>query len=300
MPLSIRVNHTFVAILLFLLAPQSSNCRMASRTSDQQGIDTTGTASHGESPTMSDRDRAGLRGPVEQCTEETITLPGPTYPGMRHISTTKYDPTGRILQITFIHPDGSKSSGSHTYDSQGRLLKTTWSQPSGPPNETNYTYDEKGRLIGITGDGEPRESSTFQYDDQGHKVRIVSSELEPSSSGTHGPGAVGFDVRNDDLLVPAPVGGYVKTVFNERDQPTESQVYEANGHLTSRLVRRYDAKGRLAESSYMLENIEFLVPAEAREHLTAEPGASEELKKELIQLLGAQREMFRISQLLHL
>ena len=115
MPLSIRVNYKFAAILLFLLLPQSSNCRMDSRTPDEQSTETTGTASHGEHPTM------------------------------------------------------------------------------------------------------------------------------------------------------------------------------------SRLVRRYDAKGRVSESNYVIEDIEFILPAQAREQLMAEPGASEELKMQLIQLLGAQREFSRNS-----
>ena len=295
MPLSICLDYKFAAILLFLLLPQSSNCKMGSRTSDEQSTGTTGTASDGERPTMSDRERAGLRGPVEQCTEETITPSGSNYPAMRYGSTTKYDPTGRILHISYTHADGSKSMGSHIYDTQGHLLKAIWGRPSGPASETNYTYDEKGRLIGMTGDGEPRQSSTFQYDDQGRKTRIVKSELKPSSSGTDDRIAVSFDAENDDLFMPAPVGGLVKTLFNERDQPTESQIYEANGHLTSRLVRRYDAKGRVSESDYVIEDIKFILPAEAREQLMAEPGASEELKKQLIQLLGAQREFSRNS-----
>jgi len=243
--------------------------------------------------TMSDREKAGLRGPVEQCFEETITPPGPDYPESRFSSTIKYDRVGRILRFNSILTTGVKLTGSYTYDSQGHLQKTISDQPSGPPIETDYTYDEKGRLIGITGSGE--ESSVFQYDDQGRKTRIVKSELKPSSSGTDDRIAVSFDAENDDLFMPAPVGGLVKTLFNERDQPTESQIYEANGQLTSRLVRRYDAEGRVSESNYVIENIEFILPAEAREQLMAEPGASEELKKQLIQLLGAQREFSRNS-----
>jgi len=95
--------------------------------------------------------------------------------------------------------------------------------------------------------------------------------------------------------MPAPLGGLVKTLFNERDQPTESQIYEASGHLMSRVVRRYDAKGRVSESNYVVENMEFILPAEAREQAMAEPGASEEMNKQLIQLLGAQRALARYS-----
>jgi YD repeat-containing protein len=244
-------------------------------------------------PTKSDREKAGLRGPVEQCFEETITPPGPDYPESRFSSTIKYDLVGRRLHFSSTLTNGSKSLASYIYDSKGHLQKTTSSEPSGPVIETNYTntYDEQGRLIGITGDGE--QSLAFQYDDQGRKTRIVTSELKPSPSGTDPRPAMAISIENGDLSWPPPVGGHVKTLFNERDQPTETQVYAANGHLTSRLVRRYDATGREAESNFVIENIvESIVPAEHLEQLMAEPGAMEEMKKQLMQfrmLQGATR-----------
>jgi YD repeat-containing protein len=104
---------------------------------------------------------------------------------------------------------------------------------------------------------------------------------------------VAISIENGGLSWPPPVGGRVKTLFNERDQPTETQVYAANGHLMSRLVRRFDAMGREAESNFVIENIvESIVPPEHLEQLMAEPGAMEEMKKQLTQfrmLQGATR-----------
>jgi YD repeat-containing protein len=244
-------------------------------------------------PTMSDREKAGLRGPVEQCFEETITPPSPDSPETRFASTIKYDLVGRRLHFSSTLTNGSKAMASYTYDSRGHLLKTTSSEPSGPVIETNYTntYDEQGRLIGITGDGE--QSSAFQYDDQGRKTRVARSELKPSPSGTDPRPAMMISIENDDLSWPPPVGGHVKTFFDERDQPTETQVYVANGHLTNRLVRRYDAMGRVAESYFVVENIiESIVPAEDLEQLMADPAAMEEMNKQITQfrsLLGMAR-----------
>ena len=226
---------------------------------------------------MTDRQKAGLRGPVEQYTAETITPAGATYPEMRCIGTTKYDRSGRLLHISSTDAKGSKSTTSYTYDPQGRILKTTWSQPSGQAKETYYIYDRKGRLIGITGNDE--QSSVFQYDDQGRKTRIVRSE----SSGPGDRIAVATDDGSDNFFMPPPVGGHMKTWFNERNQATESQVYDAYGQLTGRLVRRFDAKGRLVESS-VIENLESLLPLEAR----PEPGVLGELKKKLMQFRSLQ------------
>jgi hypothetical protein len=249
-------------------------------------------------PPLSDRERAGLRGPVEQCTVETITPPSPDRPGVRFAHTTKYDTMGRTLHLNSTLANGSKSIQSYSYDSQGRLLKTTWSPPSGPPIETNYTYDEQGRLIGITG-GYFGQDSTFQYDDQGRKTRIVRSELGPSSSGTDtrkGPSLFVVDPQGDELFMPAPEGGQVKTLFNKRGQATESQVYAANGHLVSSMVRSFDAKGRVAESNNVVENlVESMVPAEHLEQLKTDPEALEKLQQDLIMDFGSLQPKTRNS-----
>ena len=226
---------------------------------------------------MTDRQKAGLCGPVEQYTVETITLAHAAYPEMRCFGTTKYDHSGRLLHISSTDAKGSKSTTSYTYDPQGRLLKTTWSQPSGPAKETYYIYDKKGRLIGITGDDQ--QSSVFQYDDQGRKTRVVRS----GASGAGDRIAIATEDESDNFFIPPPVGGHVKTWFNERDQATESHVYDADGQLTGRLVRRFDAEGRLAELS-VIENLESLLPPEAR----PEPGVLGELKKKLMQFRSLQ------------
>jgi YD repeat-containing protein len=242
-------------------------------------------------PTKSDREKAGLRGPVEQCIEETIIPPSPSreYPETRFTSTTKYDPTGRILHVNSTLADGTKLMGYYSYDSQGRLVKTTNDQPSGPPIETNYTYDERGRLIGVTGYN--GQSSTFQYDDQGRKTRLVRAESDSSSSGADPRKAASFyvvDPQGDELFMPAPDGGQVKTLFNKRGQATESQVYAANGHLVSSTVRSFDAEGRVVESNNEVENlVESMVPAEDLEQLMAEPEALEKLQQDLTEHFGS-------------
>ena len=49
---------------------------------------------------MSDREKAGLRGPVQQCTEGTLFLQLRIFPLATYFTTTKYNPEdGRILQV---------------------------------------------------------------------------------------------------------------------------------------------------------------------------------------------------------
>jgi YD repeat-containing protein len=190
------------------------------------------------------------------------------------VYTAKYGPDGRIYQHGYINNNGSKGMASLTYDAQGRELLEAWDGPGGA--ETIYTYDAQGRLIGIK--GRPDWTTTFEYDDQGRKTRIVKSELKASSTDSRA--AFGVSIDSDDLFVIPPAGGMVRTSFNERDQATESQVYAASGDLANRLTRTYDAKGRLTETIYVIENLELLLPAEARERLAADPAASEEMKRD--------------------
>jgi len=96
-------------------------------------------------------------------------------------------------------------------------------------------------VTSIAGEGDW--TTTFEYNDQGRKSRIVKSARK-ASGGTQGSGV---SLDSEDLFVVPPAGGMVKTSYNERDQAVESRVYTSNGELMSRLNRAYDAKGLVTE-----------------------------------------------------
>src|ERR1700730_2679362 len=124
---------------------------------------------------MSDREKAGLRGPVQQCTEEQTIPAFESVPSATYTTTSKYSPEGRIVQSTTANSLESgppEFSTTYTYDSAGRLLKKTITSPGSPASESKYNYDQKGRIISITGD--PIRTSTFEYDDKGRRSRVVS------------------------------------------------------------------------------------------------------------------------------
>jgi len=60
---------------------------------------------------MSDREKAGLHGPVRTCVEETI-LPD----GKPHLATTEYDPDGRLLTFRFTNSEGTGWGTAKIYD----------------------------------------------------------------------------------------------------------------------------------------------------------------------------------------
>jgi len=289
-------NFSLTVLLLLWLLPQSPFRRVASVTSSQEGTEIMVIPSKSNGLTVSQREKAGLRGPVKQCTQESVSPSAQGVGEWRFSFTTEYDPDGRILSNSGTNPDGSKWVEMFTYDSQGRVLKRAWSQPDGQTDETTYAYDEKGRLIGTAGSGQSNESTRFAYDEHGRKTRIITSNVKPSPPGTESQQSTSVSLENDDLIVPVPEGGTVKTLFNERDQPTESQVYDADGQLTTRLVRTYDAKGRLAEARLIIDDPVSMFPADVREKILAESGASAaELKEQLTQLVGGPQGMGGIS-----
>jgi YD repeat-containing protein len=98
---------------------------------------------------MSDRDKAGLRGPVKTVLDEQ-TFSGADGQQLLTTTTTHYAPDGRILEVRTGNPDGSEWVTSYTYHSDGRLFKTVSGKVnSAPSSETTYSYDEAGRLVGL-------------------------------------------------------------------------------------------------------------------------------------------------------
>jgi YD repeat-containing protein len=280
--------------ILFVLHPPILTANDLPRPANRQSDPTvTNKTSTGEKSSMSDREKVGLRGPVQQCTEERTTPAFENFPGTSYVSISKYSPEGKLLQTSIGNSveSAQESSVTYTYDSAGRLLKKTTTNAASPVSESNYQYDQKGRIISITGD--PLGTSTFEYDDNGHKTRIVSAPSIPLL-----PEGTQYIVpmpETEDPYLPMPTSGHVKISYNEQDQPVEWQVSDANGNLVNRLIRTYDGNGRLTELRYTIENLQYLLPAEVQQKLMAEPGAVEEILPQLTKLLGEQRNFMRMT-----
>jgi YD repeat-containing protein len=287
------IKLTFAAILATLQPLNIMGDELPSTASYQSDAAITNKIFSGEKSSMTDREKAGLRGPVQQCTEERTNPAFENFPATSYVSINKYSRDGRILQVTTSNSIAPSQTFSTTfaYDPTGRLLKQTITNPGLPAVESKYNYDDTQRLTSITGNA--AQTSTFEYDDQGHKIRIQSLAVKPDSAVLVST-AVSFSVpETDDPYVPIPAGGHAKTLFNESDQPVEWKISDANGNLTNRLIRTYDANGRLAEVRYTIENILPTLPAESQQQLMAEPGAAEELMQQLTKLLGEQRDFIR-------
>ena len=97
------------------------------------------------------------------------------------------------------------------------------------------------------------ESPNFITTSRGARPRSNTSTLKPSNE----PKAPRTPVPLGTLLLRgqvSPVGGNITTIYDGNDQPTEAQIRDGEGRLVSRIVRKYDANGRLAEEELIQEN----------------------------------------------
>jgi YD repeat-containing protein len=208
-------------------------------------------------------------------------------------TTSEYDPDGRLLSTRYTNPDGPVSLTTRTYDSQGRLLRETWAPSNSPSTEKIYTYDKAGRLLSLADNGGDSGRSNFQYDEQGRKIRIQHFDPKVQESRHLVATAGGSPFSNLEVGAGVPVGGSVTTVFNDRDQPTEAKVYDAEGQLALRIIGSYDGNGRVFEQKQIVEGPELMIPAEHRKQILAQSGASAaELRRHLVSLLGGPKGLF--------
>lgn len=254
------------------------------------------TINANKTPGISDLEKAGLRGPVRECTQESTTPGFAGHPETKYSNTAEYDTEGRVIKTVVFGQDGNKWISSRIYDEHGQLMKTSSGQADAPMNETIYHYDEKGRLSGYASPGAMgRETTRFEYDEKGRKTRVVTSNEPASTSGPYGATSFMYNGEGTDLYYPAPNGGSVRTLYDENDRPIETRIYSAEGQMLQRLFQSYDAAGRPSETKVVLGDITAILPAEMKAQLLAEPGAAQEMQRQLAQLLGAESEMFKTS-----
>ncbi|PYV70383.1 MAG: hypothetical protein DMG96_31385 [Acidobacteria bacterium] len=214
---------------------------------------------------MSDRDKAGLRGPVRTVLEEQ-TFSGAD--GQQSFTTTRahYAPDGRILEHRMGNPDGSGWVTSYTYYSDGRLLKTAFGKTnSAPGSETIYLYDDAQRLVGVkSGD---KVQVRYQYDDKGRRSVIESYDSQPLAPNT----AYAPHWEGTDLGFATHLGGTVTTLYNEQGVATGAEFRDAGGKLLGHIVRKFDAEGRIvAEEQFADAPRDFMFPEEIQSKLNPE------------------------------
>jgi YD repeat-containing protein len=232
-------------------------------------------------PIPSDREKAGLRGQLKSCVEETTYPPGTGSNGLPTVpftswSETDYDEQGHLLASLWRSPDGSVWVVRNTYDASGKLIKANTGKEGGPSQLTNYAYDETGRLTSIATSGAA--PITFHYDEQGRKTKVQTSRAEDyrANFATSGPP---FEAADGPPNLAG--GGTATTKYDENDRPTEVEVRNAQGELASRAVRVYDQQGNVTEEKQILDDPISIFPVEVRAKIASEPGQADAFRANL-------------------
>ena len=197
---------------------------------------------------MSDREKAGLHGPVRTCVEETIFPDGKPY-----LTTTEYDPDGSLLTFRNTNSDGTEWIVTKTYDADGRLTRTISGNSREPGLDSVYTYDGAGRLVRITNSPHEGDRIDFHFDEQGRKTATQTFDPKTLQRGQKTAYAISA-WGAADLGAGVPIGGSIVSIYDGRDEPAEARVLGAGGHLITRFVRTYDADGRVIEENEEREN----------------------------------------------
>jgi hypothetical protein len=189
---------------------------------------------------MSDREKAGLHGPVRTCVEEAI-LPD----NIKHLTTREYTPDGKILILTArtANSDGTEWITTKTFDAIGRLTRTISGNSREPGLESVYIYDGVGRLVSITNSPHEGDRIDFHFDEQGHKTatqRFDSKTLERAQKTAYATSA--WDAAGSGAGVP--IGGSIVSIYDGHDEPAEARVLDPTGRTVTRFVRTFERTRR--------------------------------------------------------
>lgn len=235
-----------------------------------QSVETNSPVSKAEHQQLTAREGDGLRGAVKMCVEDT-----PTYQG-RLVKTTEYGLDGELLSIRsemggqpLYSISASDFLDTEVRDSQGRLLKKVYGKRGEPARENLYSYDDEGRILTLT----ISEHSRIEYHYQADGSKISVQTFDPKTiEGTRDSVSASPVWDSAQVGSGVPMGGNVTMIYDSDDRPTEMQVRSADGQLVTRIVRTYDAQGRLAGEKPLEQNLGLLIfdrmPPEKRASLS--------------------------------
>jgi hypothetical protein len=166
---------------------------------------------------LSDRERAGLRGPVKTCGDLTGSI------------NTDYSPDGRILG----YRQGGILDVDVTEFYHGQRKKRAVERVSARPDVTDqFHYDKQGRKTRVR-------KVSQSSDPLGYRAMLEAKMFESSM----------FEFA--EVIGSFSGGGTVTTRYNENDQPIESLTRNANGELLTKIIHNYK-NGRLISETLLI------------------------------------------------
>ncbi len=199
---------------------------------------------------MTDREKAGLRGPVRTVRAETW------FSGQAEACTDEraFLEDGRLERRLYANSDGVGGLQEYRYDAQGLLITETWSSDH-RVEVIRHEYDEAGRRIrtlSLGSDGIEKVTEEWQYQADGTAVQTRRFTPLPGAANS-----VSFDVpiaEGSQLSVPVPGASRAETHFDAAGFAKDTVFFGTRGEQLSRVLYRRDTEGRLLnewmESAY--------------------------------------------------
>ena len=203
---------------------------------------------------MTERDRWGIRGPVERievqrtwsaprCTTEQCDV------GERgDTSVAEFRADGALVEHRGRNPDGSEHAARYEYDNAARLLAVTFTDSTGSAMVRRHEYDASGRLLRIVERdraGQERVAETYEYSASGGRTKVTL--VDPS---TNRSAVMAWGVDGSDAYYSAPGAVSLRTVYDDRDLVTELLFLDDRGATLARVEFLYDAAGHLMEEAH--------------------------------------------------
>lgn len=255
-------------------------------------------SSSGSAKSISDREKAGLHGPVRSVIEEQTSpewhgADGNSIPEMKTSSKTEYDREGRIAVMRgrgWSREKGMDAADSvtrYTYNTAGQLLRMTTEKNGEPDREVVYKYDDQGRLQSITDSGDPNDPIAFRYDATGRKTKIAIAQPTDLPQGAVSSRSVEASFGTAASAPALPQGGSAITLYDDQGRPAEIQTRNANGEIVYRALRTYDEQGHVIEERQTLDDPLAIIPAaDQKKILDAGAVPVLELRKQIAEALG--------------
>lgn len=181
---------------------------------------------------ISDRELAGLRGPVALCETEQLKRGFVTKESFRR--------DGQWTERWHRNPDGSEWTIVRRYDPDGRLIEE---EQTGPPAQTlAYSYDAEGRLARIDvrlPDGTERVQESFLYRDD--QTSAITLYIDPPLREKK------VVVSVESMLHMSIDAVCIMTIRDSGKKLIKKVLYDADGRVIRRVLFRYDGDGRLVE-----------------------------------------------------
>lgn len=207
--------------------------------------------------TQSERERAGLRGPVRVVRTEVVELAqgdgevaaGPRWP----LQTVGYTPRGgRSRQVDFNQDGSASQTLIYASDAEGRA--TGYEEFSGGmtvPRRHVFVLDEKGNRVEhriVQPDGAAGEKSLYRYDERGRLVetKVLEHKGALLSRIVHAYDARGRQASQTIHNADGSVSSVGRVTYDARGRVAERNRFDG-GLLTYRVRYRYDHVGRLVE-----------------------------------------------------